>query len=148
MGWATGSQLCEDICELVREYLSTENYKEVSGKICKMFVDMDGDDFECYPGTPYWNYLSMYDQDEFLVMLKEQVECESRTIEEVRGLLRDFKYEGFNVILIRWLEEDVRGIKSPSFTSDDYIDEIYDELERDAERQAEWDEERLWNSEF
>lgn len=151
MGWSTGSTLCEDVCNIVKDYVSEKEYVEVSAKICGMFVGMDADDFEFFPGTPYWNYLRTKEQDDFLSMLKERVDDERHTLDEVREWLEDFDYKGFNVMLRKWLEEDVRGVTPEEFydTSESYMDDFCLGLnEIQAERQAEMDEDRLWNTEF
>ena len=74
MGWASGSSLCEDICRDIKQHIPEECYEKVSAIICKHFVGCDADDFECYEGMPYWNYLKLFEPEEFEEYLREQEE--------------------------------------------------------------------------
>lgn len=142
MGWASGSELCEDICKVVKGFVDKSDYEEVSATICGMFVENDADDFELYIGTPYWNYLKLYSQDEFLSYCKEWIEEHEHSVEELRSELSNFKYEGFNILLRKWLVETFQTEEEHNEHEYDYLDELF------AETQAERDEELLWGYSF
>lgn len=72
MGWASGSYLCEGIWKDIKKYIPKDKQEKVSAKLCKHFVDNDADDFEFKKGSPYYNYLKLYEPDYFKEITEEE----------------------------------------------------------------------------
>jgi len=48
MGWASGSEIAEDVYDLIRKYVPTKERKRVAGKIIDIFEHHDCDTmYEC-----------------------------------------------------------------------------------------------------
>lgn len=71
MGWSTGSELCNDIWEDIERYIPEDKRKEASARLCAHFVFMDADDFPFEEGTPYYNYLELYEPETFKEYLED-----------------------------------------------------------------------------
>ena len=72
MGWASGSSLCEEIWEDLKDYIPTCLREEVGIKLVKHFVDRDADDFDYGPNSIYRMYLKQYEPQCYEELLGEE----------------------------------------------------------------------------
>ena len=74
MGWATGSEIAEEVWQSIQPYLKPANEKYVSAAIYKIFDERDADDWEWYlseEGSLYQTYMKLNEPEEYKKCLKE-----------------------------------------------------------------------------